>query len=110
MHAHTQILLACSIRLLEHIFLNPGGYTGDIHSNCNLTNKNDLFEYKFNTGQWLEWKCDSRFVVVIVKDIFYETLFVCVFMSCVLNESEVLCLFIMLVIYIFTIKHRQKQP
>ncbi|KAH9502451.1 Leucine-zipper-like transcriptional regulator 1 [Bulinus truncatus] len=37
-----------------------GGYTGDIHSNCNLTNKNDLFEYKFNTGQWLEWKFDSR--------------------------------------------------
>uniref|UniRef100_A0A0B6ZJ80 BTB domain-containing protein n=1 Tax=Arion vulgaris TaxID=1028688 RepID=A0A0B6ZJ80_9EUPU len=37
-----------------------GGYTGDIHSNCNLTNKNDLYEYKFNTGQWLEWKFDSR--------------------------------------------------
>lgn len=33
-----------------------GGYTGDIHSNSNLTNKNDLFEYKFQTGQWLEWK------------------------------------------------------
>ncbi|XP_041348005.1 leucine-zipper-like transcriptional regulator 1 [Gigantopelta aegis] len=37
-----------------------GGYTGDIHSNCNLTNKNDLFEYKFNTGQWVEWKFDCR--------------------------------------------------
>ncbi|RUS77857.1 hypothetical protein EGW08_014370, partial [Elysia chlorotica] len=37
-----------------------GGYTGDIHANCNLTNKNDLFEYKFNTGQWLEWKFESR--------------------------------------------------
>ncbi|XP_033223341.1 leucine-zipper-like transcriptional regulator 1 [Belonocnema kinseyi] len=33
-----------------------GGYTGDIHSNSNLTNKNDLFEYKFQTGQWTEWK------------------------------------------------------
>lgn len=33
-----------------------GGYTGDIHSNSNLTNKNDLFEYKFNLGQWVEWK------------------------------------------------------
>ncbi|XP_034941043.1 leucine-zipper-like transcriptional regulator 1 [Chelonus insularis] len=33
-----------------------GGYTGDIHSNSNLTNKNDLFEYKFQTGQWIEWK------------------------------------------------------
>lgn len=28
-----------------------GGYTGDIHSNSNLTNKNDLFEYKFQNGQ-----------------------------------------------------------
>ncbi|XP_068984941.1 leucine-zipper-like transcriptional regulator 1 isoform X3 [Bombus flavifrons] len=33
-----------------------GGYTGDIHSNSNLTNKNDLFEYRFQTGQWTEWK------------------------------------------------------
>ncbi|XP_014247262.1 leucine-zipper-like transcriptional regulator 1 [Cimex lectularius] len=33
-----------------------GGYTGDIHSNSNLTNKNDLFEYKFLSGQWVEWK------------------------------------------------------
>ncbi|XP_043667099.1 leucine-zipper-like transcriptional regulator 1 isoform X1 [Vespula pensylvanica] len=33
-----------------------GGYTGDIHSNSNLTNKNDLFEYRFLTGQWTEWK------------------------------------------------------
>lgn len=33
-----------------------GGYTGDIHSNSNLTNKNDLFEYKFTSGQWMEWK------------------------------------------------------
>ncbi|KAK9869989.1 hypothetical protein WA026_006088 [Henosepilachna vigintioctopunctata] len=33
-----------------------GGYTGDIHSNSNLSNKNDLFEYKFHSGQWIEWK------------------------------------------------------
>lgn len=33
-----------------------GGYTGDIHSNSNLTNKNDLFEYKFQSGNWVEWK------------------------------------------------------
>ncbi|XP_011498946.1 PREDICTED: leucine-zipper-like transcriptional regulator 1 [Ceratosolen solmsi marchali] len=33
-----------------------GGYTGDIHSNSNLTNKNDLFEYRFKTAQWTEWK------------------------------------------------------
>ena len=33
-----------------------GGYTGDINSNSNLHNKNDLFEYKFKSSQWLEWK------------------------------------------------------
>ncbi|RZF36495.1 hypothetical protein LSTR_LSTR015297 [Laodelphax striatellus] len=37
-----------------------GGYTGDIHSNSNLTNKDDLFEYKFQTGQWIEWKFEGR--------------------------------------------------
>lgn len=37
-----------------------GGYTGDIHSNSNLTNKNDLFEYKFTSGQWIEWKFEGR--------------------------------------------------
>ncbi|KAL7302173.1 hypothetical protein TKK_0005396 [Trichogramma kaykai] len=37
-----------------------GGYTGDIHSNSNLTNKNDLFEYRFQTGQWLEWKFTGK--------------------------------------------------
>lgn len=37
-----------------------GGYTGDIHSNSNLTNKNDLFEYKFHSGQWVEWKFIGR--------------------------------------------------
>ncbi|KAI2596812.1 leucine zipper like transcription regulator 1, partial [Homo sapiens] len=35
-----------------------GGYTGDIYSNSNLKNKNDLFEYKFATGQWTEWKIE----------------------------------------------------
>ncbi|XP_023228319.1 leucine-zipper-like transcriptional regulator 1 [Centruroides sculpturatus] len=37
-----------------------GGYTGDIHSNSNLTNKNDLFEYKFTSGQWIEWKFEGK--------------------------------------------------
>ncbi|KAL4224359.1 Leucine-zipper-like transcriptional regulator 1 [Mactra antiquata] len=37
-----------------------GGYTGDIHSNSNLTNKNDLYEYKFATGQWVQWKFEGR--------------------------------------------------
>nr|CAH7718604.1 unnamed protein product [Callosobruchus chinensis] len=37
-----------------------GGYTGDIHSNSNLTNKNDLFEYKFHSGQWIEWRFTGR--------------------------------------------------
>lgn len=40
--------------------LHPGGYTGDIYSNSNLKNKNDLFEYKFATGQWTEWKIEGR--------------------------------------------------
>ena len=39
-----------------------GGYTGDIHSNSNLRNRNDLFEYKFNTEQWVEWKFSGRYV------------------------------------------------
>ncbi|XP_028169005.1 leucine-zipper-like transcriptional regulator 1 [Ostrinia furnacalis] len=33
-----------------------GGYTGDILANSNLTNKNDLFEYKFQSAQWVQWK------------------------------------------------------
>ncbi|XP_026333761.1 leucine-zipper-like transcriptional regulator 1 [Hyposmocoma kahamanoa] len=33
-----------------------GGYTGDILANSNLTNKNDLFEYKFHSAQWVQWK------------------------------------------------------
>ncbi|XP_065054346.1 leucine-zipper-like transcriptional regulator 1 [Rhopilema esculentum] len=40
-----------------------GGYTGDIYSNSNLRNKNDLFEYRFNTGQWLEWQLHGRIPV-----------------------------------------------
>ena len=34
---------------------------GDLYSNSNLQNKNDLFEYKFNTGQWTEWWMEGRF-------------------------------------------------
>lgn len=41
-----------------------GGYTGDIYSNSNLKNKNDLFEYKFATGQWTEWKVEGRYGIV----------------------------------------------
>lgn len=41
-----------------------GGYTGDIHSNSNLTNKNDLHEYKFGSGQWFEWKFNGRWGVL----------------------------------------------
>ncbi|XP_033627640.1 leucine-zipper-like transcriptional regulator 1 [Asterias rubens] len=37
-----------------------GGYTGDIYSNSNLQNKNDLFEYKLPNGQWVEWKFEGR--------------------------------------------------
>ncbi|GAB0088910.1 Leucine-zipper-like transcriptional regulator 1 homolog [Sergentomyia squamirostris] len=37
-----------------------GGYTGDIHSNSNLQNKNDLFQYKFKNGFWEEWKFVGR--------------------------------------------------
>lgn len=33
-----------------------GGYTGDIYSNSNLRNKNDLHQYKFTTSQWLNWE------------------------------------------------------
>lgn len=33
-----------------------GGYTGDILANSNLTNKNDLYEYKFPSAQWYQWK------------------------------------------------------
>ncbi|XP_032074266.1 leucine-zipper-like transcriptional regulator 1 isoform X1 [Thamnophis elegans] len=40
-----------------------GGYTGDIYSNSNLKNKNDLFEYKLATGQWTEWKIEGRLPV-----------------------------------------------
>lgn len=46
----------------DHISL-PGGYTGDIHCNQNLTNKNDLFEYRFATGQWVEWKVEGKWVL-----------------------------------------------
>ncbi|XP_073257137.1 leucine-zipper-like transcriptional regulator 1 isoform X1 [Porites lutea] len=37
-----------------------GGFTGDLYSNSNLQNKNDLFEYKFNTGQWTGWRIEGR--------------------------------------------------
>ena len=33
-----------------------GGYTGDINSNQNLQNKNDLFEFRFRSSQWIDWR------------------------------------------------------
>lgn len=49
------------IRLLRLTLYVSGGYTGDIHSNSNLTNKNDLHEYKLcGSGQWTEWKFTGR--------------------------------------------------
>ena len=45
--------------------LLSGGYTGDIHSNSNLTNKNDLFEYNFDKCQWLEWRFEGRYVNIL---------------------------------------------
>lgn len=39
-----------------------GGYTGDILANSNLTNKNDLFEYKFQSAQWVQWKFTGQLV------------------------------------------------
>ena len=40
---------------------------GDLYSNSNLQNKNDLFEYKFSTGQWSEWRLEGRFVMLYFK-------------------------------------------
>jgi hypothetical protein len=37
-----------------------GGYTGDLNSNSNLTNKNDLYEYRFPSGQWIEHKFNGQ--------------------------------------------------
>ncbi len=50
------IILYTSQKVHESSMFVFGGYTGDIHSNSNLTNRNDLFEYRFPTGQWVEWK------------------------------------------------------
>jgi len=50
---HSAVVHECSM----YIF---GGYTGDIHSNSNLRNQNDLWEYKFATGQWSQWMPSCR--------------------------------------------------
>lgn len=52
--------------LMQFYLSFVGGYTGDIYSNSNLKNKNDLFEYKFATGQWTEWKVEGRYWDCIV--------------------------------------------
>ena len=54
-----------------------GGYTGDIYSNSNLRNKNDLFEYRFHTGQWSEWKVIVRGKVVLNPAWYCLDLIVC---------------------------------
>lgn len=36
-----------------------GGYTGDLNSNSNLCNKNDLYEYKTATGSWVQWNTEK---------------------------------------------------
>lgn len=57
MSSDALILFLCTSWFVALIL---GGYTGDIYSNSNLKNKNDLFEYKFATGQWTEWKVEGR--------------------------------------------------
>ncbi|KXJ09389.1 Leucine-zipper-like transcriptional regulator 1 [Exaiptasia diaphana] len=46
--------------IFEDTMLIFGGFTGDLYSNTNLQNKNDLFEYRFNAGQWVEWTVEGR--------------------------------------------------
>lgn len=46
-----------------------GGYTGDIHSNSNLSNKNDLFEYRFPTAQWIEWRFIGVQVLLLSQEL-----------------------------------------
>ena len=65
-----------------------GGYTGDIHSNSNLTNKNDLYEYKFATGQWVEWKFEGRWVRCCILSVILAMVEECVY-SCAL---ELVCM------------------
>ncbi|CAG2052949.1 unnamed protein product [Timema podura] len=61
---HKRFISSISNPQLWHVYKTSmfvfGGYTGDIHSNSNLTNKNDLYEYKLKTGQWSEWKFIGR--------------------------------------------------
>jgi len=38
-----------------------GGYTGDLNSNSNLSNKNDLYEYRFGSGTWHLWNTESKY-------------------------------------------------
>ncbi|CAB4023736.1 leucine-zipper-like transcriptional regulator 1 isoform X2 [Paramuricea clavata] len=37
-----------------------GGFTGDINSNSNLLNRNDLYEFKFTNGHWCHWPIEGR--------------------------------------------------
>ena len=38
-----------------------GGYTGDLNSNSNLCNKNDLYEYRFGSGTWTLWNTEYKY-------------------------------------------------
>ena len=37
-----------------------GGYTGDLNSNTNLCNKNDLNEYRISSGTWVAWNTEYK--------------------------------------------------
>ncbi|XP_028396682.1 leucine-zipper-like transcriptional regulator 1 [Dendronephthya gigantea] len=37
-----------------------GGFTGDINSNSNLLNRNDLYKFKFTNGHWCHWPVEGR--------------------------------------------------
>lgn len=66
---------------------------GDLYSNSNLQNKNDLFEYKFSTGQWSEWRLDGRFVMLYFKS--------CLILSSKFMDQRIIGLYISLKVWIF---------
>ena len=73
---------------------------GDLYSNSNLQNKNDLFEYKFSTGQWSEWRLDGRFVMLYFKS--------CLILSSKFMDQRILGLYISLKVWIFKSQHWTK--
>ena len=73
---------------------------GDLYSNSNLQNKNDLFEYKFSTGQWSEWRLDGRFVMLYFKS--------CLILSSKFMDQRILGSYISLKVWIFKSQHWTK--